>query len=462
MKRVISRLPLSLWGGWVLVLLLIALPLVLFSTQTSQDVRQHAATSLPDPTQYTSPYGFTTVHADQNLVTLYQQLNVHWVRYQVEATNIDWNALDATVALLNAAHIHIDFPIHCLTGSCFSNPPQPSISQVSSFATQIASRYNGTSGHGFIDAYEIGNEEFDFYPPSSYGPYLQAGCQAVKLASPNALCGMYGTYQPNLSHYTAVVQDLFQGGYGKDMDFLNFHYYVRGGDPAGPGSGMPSFDQVWQSFHTIASQYGFSQMPIWVTEVGWPTVPVSCCQAVSPQTQAQYMQYVFDHARTSGVIQRVFWFTINYGTQGDTIYPPSGPLPAFSIYQQYVKNYPLWSNQPQPSAITPSFVCGGSAHGICLTIPPTTTPLPGLSPAWFLSPTPSSTSPSTLSAIPSPHSHSLPAVPRDLHTLLWQILDLLRELFTRLRLSLYAHHRHRQLSSHVYRIKFSGESTEHN
>jgi|SRR5579885_303808 len=291
----------------------------------------------------TSPYGVTTIHADQQLITDFHDTNIHWIRYQIAGTP-NWSSLDADVQRLNAAGIHIDFSIHCLGGgSCFSNPQLAPASAYASLATQLASRYNGT--HGTIDAFEIGNEEFDSYPPSTYPPYLKAGCQAVKAANPKALCGMYGTVNPNLSHLSSVVSAIFTAGDGQYMDFMNYHYYVHGQNPANPGGNLPSFNQVWQSFHQIASANGFPQLPIWVTETGWPTAAVSCCQAVSPQTQSQYMQYVLDQARTSGVIQRVFWFTMDYGDQGDSLDRTStGRLPAFMTLQNYIKQYPSWGS----------------------------------------------------------------------------------------------------------------------
>lgn len=301
----------------------------------------------PSPTllqesKFSDPYGVTTIHADSQLITDFHDLNIHWIRYQVIASTINWSQLDSNIQRLNTVGIHIDFPIECLRGSCGRNSSLASVSDYTSLATQLASRYNGTSGHGYIDAYEIGNEEFDFYPPSTYPPYLQAGCQAIKAANPKALCGMYGSFIPDINHYSAVVSSIFAAGVGKYMDFMNFHYYAHGHNPA---VGPPPFDIVWQTYHSIASANNFPDLPIWVTEIGWATAPLPWSSTVvSPSTQAQYMQYIFDHARSSNhAIQRVFWFTLDYGDQGDSLDRTStGRLPAFTTYQNYVKQYPMW------------------------------------------------------------------------------------------------------------------------
>src|SRR4051794_8558761 len=78
------------------------------------------ATSITNggPCSLNSPYGFTTVNVDTQLVTLYKQLNVCWVRYQVHWANIekspgvyDWSQVDTAVQLMNSSHIYVDFAI---------------------------------------------------------------------------------------------------------------------------------------------------------------------------------------------------------------------------------------------------------------------------------------------------------------------------------------------------------------
>ncbi|QBD75060.1 hypothetical protein EPA93_03235 [Ktedonosporobacter rubrisoli] len=299
-----------------------------------------------------SPYGFTVVTADSTLVALYKQMGVCWVRFQIHVDDIqsggsyNWGTLDSVVALMNASGIHLDVPIQCFQGSCFSNPYTPTPDEMASFATQVATRYNGKSGHGYIDAFEIGNEEYDAnssFSISNYGPILKAGYQAIKAASPYAQVGMYGTFLSNPSRTTDVLNAIFGGGYGAYMDFMNFHYYNQGLDPRVDVDSMhPSFDHKWQMMNSIAARYGFGGKPIWVTEIGWPTQDMSGRSAVTPDVQSQYLSYVTDHASTSGIVKKIFWYTINYGDQPNTIYPTSGPLPAFNALKAYVKSKPVW------------------------------------------------------------------------------------------------------------------------
>jgi Glycosyl hydrolase catalytic core len=321
-----------------------------------------------------SPYGFTTIHADTQLVGFYKQLGVCWVRFQyhwgkqkakpgieTDTGVYQWGPVDEAIQAMNAANIHVDFAIQYapqwrLSQVCEGQLFLPGPNDMAQFATLIATRYDGQHGHGRIDAFEIGNEEYDsFYiagDPNSlqcrnanyYGPVLKAGYQAIKAANPHALVGMFGMWYQNLQHVKDFMTYLYSHGYGQYMDYMNYHYYNGNGNPAVAVGDQPSFDQWWQTMHDIAAHYGFPNKPIWVTEIGWPTtLGFNAKSVVTPQEQAQYMQYVLDEAAKSHVVQKVFWFTINYGKQSDTVYPPSGPLPAFYTLQQMVKQHPLWS-----------------------------------------------------------------------------------------------------------------------
>lgn len=310
-------------------------------------------TSASGPCTASSPYGFTTINADTQLVAAYKQLNVCWLRYQIPESAIEitkgsynWQQLDTIVVAMNAAGIHLDVPLECFQApgyTCFGHPYEPGPTEMAAFATQLAMRYDGKHGHGTIEAFEIGNEEYDFYPASSYGPILQAGYQAIKAVYPQAIIGMYGTFLSSLSQTRDLMTTLYASGYGAYMDFMNFHYYNGGNSPAVTVGDHPSFDLKWQTMHTIAAQYGFANKPIWSTEVGWTISPLPGRLAVSPQLQAQYLMYVMSEAANSGMIKRVFWFTIDYGNQGNSIYPTNGPLPAFYSLQKFVQQRPQWS-----------------------------------------------------------------------------------------------------------------------
>jgi len=305
-----------------------------------------------------SPYGFTTTLADSNMVTLYKQMNVCWVRLQIHEGDLqksdgsyDFTTLDGIVDYLTGQGVHIDLPLECFDGptgsggsNCFGTPYVPTPDEMTKFATAVATRYNGSNGHGRIDAYEVLNEEPDQNPNYNLADYpalLKAGYTAIKAAS-GATVGMYGTYPSSLDHTVAVLNAIFQGGGGPYLDFLNFHYYNQGLDPINDrGTANPSFDHKWQYVRSIAANYGFNK-PVWVTEIGWPTSPLPGRQAATPEQQAQYLEYVSLHAAASGGgVQRMFWYTLNLNNP-NSIYPPGGPQPAFSGLTDVVKHCPFW------------------------------------------------------------------------------------------------------------------------
>jgi hypothetical protein len=68
----------------------------------------------------------------------------------------------------------------------------------------------------------------------------------------------------------------------------------------------------------------------------------------NPQLQSRAMQYVFDQARLSNVVQKVFWYSLNWDkaydiNPGDRT-PGMQPQPAFYTYQSYTQQYPSWSS----------------------------------------------------------------------------------------------------------------------
>ena len=113
---------------------------------------EHGTPPPSGPCGINSPYGFTTIYADQQLVTLYKQLNVCWVRYQFHWDKIEtkpgvynWSLVDAAIATMNAAGIHVDFAIQSapqwdLVQTCFGVPYLTGPTQMAQFSTIIATR----------------------------------------------------------------------------------------------------------------------------------------------------------------------------------------------------------------------------------------------------------------------------------------------------------------------------------
>ena len=360
-----------------------------------------AVNPLPAAAVFTNPYGFS-VWGYQNRVTA---SGVKWVRLQRDWSTIEtspgsynFTGLDQDVARANAAGVHTTVPIQDApsfrkTQVCNGVNLFPGPSEMSTFAGVVAARYNGRNGHGYVDSFEIGNEEYDGYWGGSwanttpcraanyYGPVLKAGYQAVKAQSPGALVGMFGMWWVNTPHIQEYMTWLYQNGYGPYMDFANFHYYT-GGDPAVTSGSTPSYDLEWQTIRGVQAAYHDGAKPIWCTEVGWAIN--SNGQAgnpiVSTAQQSQYLQWVLDHSRTSNAMQRVFIYMISdTGSDGMNIYPPTGPLPSYTMLESYMAQYPSWGAAPVPTP-TPA-----------PTPTPTVAPTPTPAPSHTATPAPTAT-----------------------------------------------------------------------
>ena len=343
-----------------------------------------------------NPYGFSVWGYQSRITTS----GVKWVRLQRDWSTIetapgvyDFGGLDGDVAAAAAAGVHVTVPVQDApsfhkTQVCNGVNLFPGPAEISTFAGVLAARYNGRNGHGYVDSFEIGNEEWDGYWGGSwantlpcraanyYGPVLKAGYTAVKAQSPTAVVGMFGLWWANTPHIQSYMTWLYQNGYGPYMDFANFHYYT-GADPSVTNGDTPSYDLEWRTIRAVQASYNDGSKPVWCTEVGWAVSSVSQPgPIVSLAQQAQYLRYVLDSSRTSSVIQRVFIYMISdTGSDGMNIFPPTGPLPSYAMLQTYIAQYPTWG------ALAP------------LPVPsPTAAPSPAPTPSPTPIPTPSPTS----------------------------------------------------------------------
>ncbi|GAC1357323.1 MAG: hypothetical protein NVSMB44_02740 [Ktedonobacteraceae bacterium] len=221
----------------------------------------------------------------------------------------------------------------------------------------VAHRYNRNGNHGYIESYEVGNEEFDSLwtgdwnesiscrQPSFVGPVLKAAYLAIKAASPVARVGMNSIWWVNTPHIHDYMNWLYQNHYGPYFDFANFHYYICNENPNVSIGDRPSFEMEWQTIHDVMSQYGDAHKPIWVTEAGWNTSDVyqSARCIVTPQQQAQFILATAQSAMNSHVIQHIFWYTINRERDGMSITQSGEKLPSFYALQKFIYQHPTWT-----------------------------------------------------------------------------------------------------------------------
>ena len=365
-----SRILINLRPKSLIILALIAMVFVLLFAWYLFAVIRGPQKPLVNNTD--TPYGFTVLTIfDQTTIDDLKELRVNWVRYQLNWSDIetkpgkyDWRKLDSAVALANANGIHLTFPLQlaptwALHQTCANRHILPDAQAMATFASAVAHRYNNHSKHGYIESYEVGNEEFDSLwtgdwnestscrRPDFVGPVLKATYLAIKAASPNARVGMNSMWWVSTTHVHDYMSWLYQNHYGPYFDFANFHYYICNESPDVTIGDRPSFDLEWQTIHNVMTEYGDGNKPIWVTEVGWNTSSVyqSARCIVTPQQQAQYIVSTAQSAMTSHAIQHIFWYTINRERDGMSITQPGEKLPSFYALKKFIQQHPIWSRQ---------------------------------------------------------------------------------------------------------------------
>jgi hypothetical protein len=276
--------------------------------------------------------------------------------------------------------------------------PDPQNTKV--FAQAIATRYNGQNGHGTIQAFEIGNEEYDSQNPdgSSANAYndraptyyinvLPVVAPAIRAANPNTLVGMCAIWWNHLPHARDFLNAIYQASptMKNHFDYVNFHYYPfesgssnmadvhRWCYAAQSGSTVPSFTQEWQALQSVMNANGDGNKDIRVTECGWYTTTNQpyrgTTNLVTQDVQARNYFSLFESARLSGIVSHVFFWTLDYAPANAAIsrdangnpisdayslaqvqyvngQPQTTYTTAFTLVKNYIASYPQWVAQP--------------------------------------------------------------------------------------------------------------------
>jgi hypothetical protein len=276
----------------------------------------------------------------------------------------------------------------------------PDPQRTRAFAQAVATRYNGKNGHGTIQAFEIGNEEYDSQNPngSSVNAYndrsptyyikvLPVVAPAIRAANPDALVGMCAIWWNQLPHIRDFLNAIYQASptMKNHFDYVNFHFYpFESGSSnmvdidrwcwaAQSGSTVPSFLQEWQALQGVMKANGDGNKDIRVTEFGWYTTTNQpyrgTTNLVTQDVQARNYFTLFESARLSGIVSHAFFWTLDYApakaamhrdANGNPIsdafslvqvqyvndQPQTTYTKAFTMVKNYIASYPQWSSQP--------------------------------------------------------------------------------------------------------------------
>jgi hypothetical protein len=289
-----------------------------------QSVDSFLATDLSAPLQPAPAYApyqdarvGATIYFSQNApnpinaqtpVDLSNLANGAWIREQYQVQGVletapgirNWAYLDHLVWLCNRAGVRVcacleGFPVWYLdingagqfvsmgTGD-FADP-----TMAANFATAAATRYNGQNGYGFIDMWQIGNEEYDATysdvttaQRDGLGKVLamevNAVYPAIRAASPSALIALGAvrkTPTNALAHIINWMNNLLSN-LNKSVvgDFIQDTHSYRDGASAGPDpyssdSNTPNIQTTLNTIYSMLQQYGFYESTVMVGEFGW-------------------------------------------------------------------------------------------------------------------------------------------------------------------------------------------------
>lgn len=330
-----------------------------------------------------------------------------WINQSDPASAWGWAPLDDAIYKITSAGLYVVYTLQGMPAFATANPlfqatdepwymPDPNF--VLTFALAVAARYNGKfniPGYGpmKINAYEIGNEEYNIHFTAPYparSSVLYHGLRTSPYYEYNGVGGIYSSASPispqpgrDPYYFRQVLQVVapalraavpsgveiggaaawwlwddnyhdFVAGLGTDislLDYLTFHFYTKTNDPINPqssGAGLhiPGAATVYAKMRQATTEAGYPNLAIDVTEFGWDIIDVP-----DEATQASNFQNVYDVWRTSG-IRRAYMYTIDDGTpiseKGSVVQydPTTGTYhfrQAWTTILNYIATWPQWN-----------------------------------------------------------------------------------------------------------------------
>lgn len=323
-----------------------------------------------------NPYGVTTYTSVASrlqlsqLFTHMQSLGLTWLRCPYPTNALDspqgtytWTGLDDAVSQCNSLGINICFVLmHPPTWGVDGTTGLPTPAYTTIFCTQLASRYNGTAGHGHLDAIEIWNEEFDStsYNNTTYGAVATAGYTALRS---NGFVGKIGCASElgvsGASHITTWINQLYTSAISSYFDYYSLHYYNGPNDPSQTNASFLSLSAVISTIQAALLANNDATKPVWITEFGWATSTnggFNPINVIPPLLQSQYYATILSTARAqssqlgAGPIQKVMFYTMDSdstsNTEGESLTQGLSPsvtfYPAFTNLSGFIAAYYTW------------------------------------------------------------------------------------------------------------------------
>jgi hypothetical protein len=205
------------------------------------------------------------------------------------------------------------------------------LSDLTTFARMLATRYNGVSGHGTVGLYSVWNEpnlQLFLSPqyagkkivgPANYAKLYKAAYAGIKAGNPSARVAIgetsaRGRDKPLTTASASVAPATFARLVAQTKG-LRFDAWAH--HPYPTAKNLPPTQKVRYPNVTLSTLPQFEKdlkkwyhraVPIWITEYGHETKPGDP-QGVSTATQAAYARQSLTIARNDPNVQMFIWFT---------------------------------------------------------------------------------------------------------------------------------------------------------
>jgi hypothetical protein len=278
-----------------------------------------------------SPFGVAGVMRWPNWGTMHQpadmmlQTGGAWVREdfawgQIEPKpgQFDWGGSDRVVTTLRQRGLNIlgiisygtNWASPAKEDDASPNPTSvypPDSSKYYWFVRTLVTRYKDSVRH-----WEIWNEPDNsiFWKPKPdgrlYAELLKTAYKAIKEVDPGIKVvtgGVSGNAVP-------FLEEMMAQGAACCFDILALHPYAVPLDPKlGRIESRPEVHKLAEvelpKYRSFLARHGVGTRPIWVTEIGWPSGDWS----LDAQAQADYLAQGLAHMLSTGLIEKVFWYS---------------------------------------------------------------------------------------------------------------------------------------------------------
>ncbi|OQA19684.1 MAG: hypothetical protein BWY63_01682 [Chloroflexi bacterium ADurb.Bin360] len=216
------------------------------------------------------------------------------------------------------------------------------------FLTHLVGRYGGRIRYWLIWGEPNTPVRWANPDAGAYTALLKAAYQAIKAADPEAVV-ISGSLAPR-DHEPSVfdyLNEMYAAGAKGYFDILAYNAYTDGNSPTWYHPAFPavSFSHSVPMIRQIMQAHGDSN-PIWLTEVGWSTVPINCedCWVGTlPNTeaaQAAHMEQAIKIAQSWNYVEAYFAYELV-----DMIHPPDSRVSVEYHYGLFRKDL-----TPKPAA----------------------------------------------------------------------------------------------------------------